>query len=470
MPSIRLLPDLLINQIAAGEVIERPAAALKELLENSLDAGASEIAVQLEGGGVKLLRVRDNGCGIAGEELSSALTRHATSKIYSLDDLQRVASMGFRGEALASMAAVAQVTLTSRTMDAPHAWQVVASDGIVGEVIPAAHATGTCVELRELYYNTPARRKFLKSEATEFAYCDEVFKRIALSRPDITFSLQHNNRTVWQGRGLRKDAGLRTEDGGLSGLSMQTENAMAVRVGAVLGTEFTQSAAPVSRQAAGLRLTGMASLPAYSKATRDAQYFFVNGRFIRDKVVAHAIRQAYQDILHHQRHPAFVLFLELPSEQVDVNVHPAKSEVRFRDSQAIHQFVFHTLHQALAKPANAGNGAPGMTPYSFAAQTSAPHSTSFQSTPAQQSIRLHSAAQPMAFYDALFGVRDASVATLDDVAARLPRSFDGLAPLPEVDESGIPPLGFALAQLSGIYLLAQNKQGLVVVDMHACRP
>ena len=457
MNLIRLLPDLLINQIAAGEVIERPASALKELLENSLDAGSSEISVKMEGGGVKLLRVRDNGGGIAPEELSLALLRHATSKIASLEDLQCVASMGFRGEALASMAAVSQVTLMSRRANLAHAWQIQSVDGQQSEVIPAAHAPGTSVEMRELYFNTPARRKFLKSEATEFAYCEETFKRIALSRPDISFTLQHNNRVVWQLPGYPASP----LEGALSGEGGRR------RIASILGEEFAQSAVAVERQAANLHLFGLASLPAYSKATRDAQYFFVNGRFIRDKVVAHAIRQAYQDILHHQRHPAFVLFFELPPEGVDINVHPSKSEVRFRDSQAIHQFIFHTLQHALSAPlATIENTA------------SAPPPPAFQ----QRTMHLHTAAEPLAFYDALFGARDAAGSTLNPLPAQSHQIASPLWSGSEgmggngvgkstnigVDEApDIPVLGFALAQLSGIYILAQNIHGLIVVDTHA---
>ncbi|MDH4216950.1 MAG: DNA mismatch repair endonuclease MutL, partial [Gallionella sp.] len=344
MPAIRLLPDLLINQIAAGEVIDRPASALKELLENSLDAGATEISVQLEGGGVKLLRVRDNGKGIAKDELQLALMRHATSKIASLDDLQSVASMGFRGEALASMAAVAHLSLTSRTAHETHGWKVDALNGIVGEPAPASHAPGTTIEMRDLYFNTPARRKFLKSEATEFAWCEEAFKRIALSRPDVAFSLQHNGKTIWQLH--PSPAGGRGAGGEGLGEREEVKAANLNRISAILGEEFGHAAVGVQRQATGLTLQGLAALPAYSRSSRDAQYFFVNGRFVRDKVASHALRQAYQDILHHQRHPAFVLFLEMPPHQVDVNVHPAKSEVRFRESQGIHQFIFHTLQQA----------------------------------------------------------------------------------------------------------------------------
>ncbi len=472
MPSsIRLLPELLINQIAAGEVIERPSAALKELLENSLDAGATDITVQLDNGGIKLLRVRDNGRGIAKNELALALMRHATSKIASLDDLQSVASMGFRGEALASIAAVAQLTLSSRTAEDTHAWSVEALDGHLSEPAPAGGPQGTTIEIRELYFNTPARRKFLKTEATEFAHCEEVFKRIALSRPDVGFSLQHNGRTIWQlTTGLRsEDRGLRSEepdDGGW------LRNAALKRVAALLGDEFGNAAVPVSRSAANLTLHGLAALPAYSRSSRDAQYFFVNGRFVRDKVASHALRQAYQDILHHQRHPAFVLFLELPPEQVDVNVHPAKSEVRFREGQGIHQFIFHTLQQALATPGLSGVSTPEQ-----------PRNPAFV-MPMHQKIPL-STAQLNASYqvwEAQTGSSKSEIAVgkivsseLEVVSGKttqpyhLPLTADNS---PDIDHSPLtthdsPPLGFALAQLSGVYILAQNAQGLIVVDMHA---
>ena len=446
MPAILLLPDLLINQIAAGEVIERPASALKELLENSLDAGATEIAVQLEGGGVKLLRVRDNGKGIAKDDLPLALMRHATSKIASLDDLQQVASMGFRGEALASMAAVAHLTLTSRTVHETHGWKVDALNGVVGEPAPASHAPGTTVELRELYFNTPARRKFLKSEATEFAHCEETFKRIALSRPDVAFSLQHNGKTIWQLPGSPSPP-----EGEVQGVKAGALN----RISAILGEEFGHAAVAVQRHAAELSLRGLAALPAYSRGSRDAQYFFVNGRFVRDKVASHALRQAYQDILHHQRHPAFVLFLDLPPQQVDVNVHPAKSEVRFRESRGIHQFIFHTLQQALAVPASGQKTrAPEQQgPASFA--------------PAQQPMRLGVAEREAAYR--LWEMQTKNPTPLN------PPLSGGTTP-PPLTRGGregfdFPasehPLGFALAQLSGIYILAQNAQGLVMVDMHA---
>jgi DNA mismatch repair protein MutL len=427
MSIIQLLPDLLINQIAAGEVIERPASALKELLENSLDAGATEILVQLDGGGIKLLRVRDNGSGIAQEQLSLALMRHATSKIASLEDLQRVASMGFRGEALASMAAVAQVTLISRHSEAPHAWKIEAVDGKQSDAAPAAHAFGTSIEMRELYFNTPARRKFLKSENTEFAYCEETFKRIALSRPDVAFSLEHRGRTVWQ---------LSAGD-------------LVQRITAILGAEFGKHAVAVERNVANLHMYGIAALPAYSRSSRDEQYFFVNGRFVRDKVLMHAVRQAYQDILHHQRHPAFVLFLEMPPEQVDVNVHPAKSEVRFRESQGIHQFVFHTLQQALSATMAEAPSATVPVGAASAANGLRQETTSYNTVPTQQQRIPFSAAQQQPAYR----LWDESIIAREQI--------------PAATQQQEHPLGYALGQLSGIYILAQNQHGLIVVDMHA---
>ncbi|NOU00688.1 MAG: DNA mismatch repair endonuclease MutL [Gallionella sp.] len=451
MPAIRLLPDLLINQIAAGEVIERPASALKELLENSLDAGATDITVQLESGGIKLLRIRDNGKGIAKDELKLALMRHATSKIASLDDLQSVASMGFRGEALASMAAVAQLTLSSRTQDDNHGWKVEAIDGQLSEPEPTNQAQGTTVEIRELYFNTPARRKFLKTEATEFAYCEEAFKRVALSRPDVAFSLQHNGKIIWQ---------LSSSPRPLAGEGLGERVGALKRVAAVLGDAFGQAAVAVSRNAASLSLQGLAALPAYSRANRDAQYFFVNGRFVRDKVASHALRQAYQDILHHQRHPAFVLFLDIPPEQVDVNVHPAKSEVRFRESQGIHQFIFHSVQQALAIPAQAAN----QTPQQAATFVPMQQNMSLgiaQSNAAYQlweafSEKTNPPQSPLVMGE---GYSSPDKGRLGGVEV-----FDSPFSNSHPD---IPPLGFALAQLSGIYILAQNQHGLIVVDMHA---
>jgi DNA mismatch repair protein MutL len=420
MSTIRVLPDLLISQIAAGEVVDRPASALKELLENSLDAGATAISVQLAGGGTNLIKVVDDGGGIAREELRLALARHATSKIASLDDLERVASLGFRGEALASITSVARVALTSRREGDKHAWTVTATGAEVSTAEPAALASGTSLEARDLYFNTPARRKFLKSEATEYAHCDEAFVRIALSRPDVAFTLQHNGRTQhhYKPQPLRE------------------------RIAAVLGEEFDATALAVDEASAGLRLTGVIGSPAHARAARDAQYLYVNGRFVRDKLAAHAIRQAYQDVLHHDRHPAFALYLEIEPGLVDVNVHPTKTEVRFRDPRAVHQFIFHALNKTLAG-AVAGSDAARM-PAAAAAAVTAPAPMRHQAAMAL------SAAEPAAFYETLF------------------RSPAPGAPLPAVNEAaGDTPLGFALAQLSGIYVLSQNQHGLVIVDMHA---
>jgi DNA mismatch repair protein MutL len=414
MSSIRVLPELLVSQIAAGEVVERPASALKELLENSLDAGARELSVQLAGGGTQLIKVTDDGAGIARDELPLALARHATSKIASLGDLERVASLGFRGEALASIAAVSRLTLTSRRNGDKHAWTVSASGAEVSKAAPAPLAAGTSIEVRELYFNTPARRKFLKSEATEYAHCEEAFRRIALSRPDVAFTLQHNARNRYH----LKPQALRS------------------RIGAVLGEAFHAGALQLDESSAGLRLYGAAGLPAHAQASRDAQYCFVNRRFVRDRLIAHAIRQAYQDVLHHEQHPSFVLFLEVDPALVDVNVHPTKSEVRFRDARAVHQFVFHALNKALAG-AVAGTSAersPAATP-----------ALAFATPPSRQAA-MALAAEPAAFYETLFG------------------RPEPVAPLPDEQEA---PLGFALAQLSGVYVLAQNRHGLVIVDMHA---
>ncbi len=415
MPAIRVLPDLLINQIAAGEVVDRPASALKELLENSLDAGASEISMQLEHGGIKLLKVLDNGSGIVREDLALALARHATSKIATLDDLERVASLGFRGEALASIAAVSRLALASRKVEDKHAWKIESSGGATAPVAPAALSRGTSVEVHDLYFNTPARRKFLKTEATEFAHCEEIFKRATLSRADVSFTLQHNARVQWR-------------------LAVQDAHN---RIRAVLGDDFAAASVIVDEQSAGLRLWGMAGLPAYSRGTRDAQYFYVNRRYVRDKLVAHALREAYHDILHHERHPAFVLFLEIDPTAVDVNVHPTKIEVRFRDARAVHQFVFHALNKALSAPVVEHDAARASPSNPFVAPAYA----------AQAKMDL-GVTQPVAFYETLFA-----------------NPARQQAPLNEAQQE-IPPLGFALAQLQGIYILAQNDKGLVIVDMH----
>ncbi len=437
MPVIHRLPDVLINQIAAGEVVERPASVLKEVLENALDAGARAVEVQLEQGGVRRIRVADDGCGIAREQLGLAFERHATSKIACLEDLERVGTMGFRGEALAAIAAVARLSITSRASGSAHAWK---SGGAEEAPEPAALNAGTVVDIADLYYNTPARRKFLKSENTEYAHCDEMFRRIALARPDVALQLAHNGRVVHR---------LAAGD-------------PARRIAALMGDDFLQHARAVHAEGGLLRLTGFASLPAYSRATRDAQYFFVNGRFVRDRLLAHAVREAYADILHGSRHPAYALFLELDPAGVDVNVHPAKIEVRFRESRAVHQFVYHGLVNALARsgPANAG----GVTAETDAA---APPRTAWAPAvppPAQGLLAMDSASR------AYFGFAAAARSRPGDAgrgdAAYGAAGEAGILPPPQ-SGGGMPPLGYALAQLHGIYVLAQNEAGLVLVDMHA---
>ena len=416
MGQIRALADLLVNQIAAGEVVERPASALKELVENSLDAGAQSVSVDLAEGGMRRIRVADDGAGIEADDLPLALSRFATSKIATLEDLERAATLGFRGEALASIAAVSRVALTSRREGERHAWRIACAGGALTPVEPAALASGTTVEVEELYYNTPARRKFLKSEATEFARCDEAFSRLALSRPEVAFSLSHNGRRVAH----------------LAPASSRE------RSSGIVGGDFALSAVDVDANGTSVRLTGFVAPPGFTRASRDAQFLFVNGRFVRDKVISHAIREAYSDVLHHDRHPAYVLFLDADPRLVDVNVHPAKSEVRFRDAGAIHRFVFHALARALAAPLAGGP------------RTAPPASA--QWLPSSQSS--FAVAQPASRYEAFFA---ASVADERRPAALPPGAGTG----------GPPMLGYALAQLHGVYVLAQNAAGLVLVDMHA---
>jgi DNA mismatch repair protein MutL len=422
VPSIRPLPETLISQIAAGEVVDRPASVLKELLENSLDAGATDIGVALAEGGIKQIRVVDNGAGIENDDLPMAFARHATSKIASLDDLEQVRSLGFRGEALASIASVARVSMASRAAGAVRAFSVGAEGGSIGAVQPAAHPVGTTVEVSDLYYNTPARRKFLKSDATEFAHCEHAFTRAALSRPDVTFTLKHNGRVV---------ARLAPSD-------------PARRVEASLGAEFAVSMRPIEADGSALSLSGFAGSPAYTRASRDAQYLYVNGRFVRDKLLSHALREAYRDVLHGERYPAYVLFLEIDPRGVDVNVHPAKIEIRFRDARAVHQFVFHAVAKCLS-------GTAAETPPAIAAPVAV--GRSIQPRAHQGALGL---AQPVASYTAMFADARASA---DSLAAQ--------ATSGDANSAGAPPLGFALAQLHGIYILAQNRDGLILVDMHA---
>jgi len=438
MSSIHLLPEHLVNQIAAGEVVERPASVVKELLENSLDANARHVDVTLVHGGVKLIRVADDGSGIARDDLGLALARHATSKIGSLEDLEAVTTMGFRGEALASIASVARVALRSRRHDARHGSEVRAEGSVVSAPEPAALAPGTSVDVEDLYFNTPARRKFLKTEATEFGHSEEAMRRVALARPDVGFTLVHNGRTQIH-------------------LAAGTQQA---RIAAVLGDEFVAASRVVDAVAGTLRLTGLAALPAFSRASRDSQYFFVNGRFVRDKLLAHAAREAYADILHGSRHPAYALLLEIDPRGVDVNVHPSKIEVRFRDSRAVHQFVYHALARTLA--ANAG--AAGIAGTSAAAMIGVRPSYRDDGRPALQgSLGI---AQPQAAYYAMFAAQTAPNAWDTPQAASDPDPGSA-GEAGTMRGADAPPLGFALAQLHGVYILAQNATGLVLVDMHA---
>ena len=439
MSRIRALSDHLINQIAAGEVVERPAAALKELLENALDAGATQIDVDLAGGGIRRIRVADNGAGIERDDLLLAVARHATSKLATVDDLEAITTLGFRGEALASIAAVSRFALASRATGPPHAWRLEVDGGTVAPVAPAALAVGTAVTVQELYFNTPARRKFLRTEATEWGHCDEAFRRIALAHPDVGFTLQHNERVVYR----LLPQGRRT------------------RVAALLGSAFIEGAAVVEAAAGPLAIAGFAVQPAYATQA-SGQYVFVNGRHVRDRVLAHALRAAYRDVLHHDRQPAYALWLTLDPRFVDVNVHPQKAEVRFRESGAVHQFVQHAVARALAatgaeQPAVSAAQKLGAVfartaPLVPEAPADADRSSPLppHRAPWQGAMAL-GAAEPAEFYAKLFGPRDEAAREGPD--------------LPDTGDAH--PLGFALAQLHGVYILAQNHAGLVLVDMHA---
>ena len=453
MPTIRPLPELLINQIAAGEVVERPASVVKELLENALDAGARAIDLQLEQGGVRRIRISDDGCGIAKEELALALDRHATSKIGSLDDLERVGTMGFRGEALAAISAVARTTITSRATGSAHAWRI---DGSDRHLSPAALDHGTVVEVADLYYNTPARRKFLKTDNTELAHCDEMFRRAALARPDVAFQFAHNGRVSHR---------LPPADA-------------ARRIAALMGDDFLEHARHVEANAGALRLSGYACVPAYSRASRDAQYFFVNGRYVRDKVLTHAVRQAYADILHGARHSAYVLFLELDPAGVDVNVHPAKIEVRFRESRAIHQFVFHAVTRALAE---SGAALAGQADNPAPESPTSPPQPARWAPPVQGRLAMDAAthsyldfvarAQPAAEYSRAPESGSAFTPNLGSALDSAQDAASATHTTQTSDTRTLPadeaPLGYAIAQLHGIYVLAQNSRGMVIVDMHA---
>ena len=481
MNRIAALPDHLVNQIAAGEVVERPANALKEIVENSIDAGADEINVELSGGGIKLIRVTDNGAGIHADDIELALSRHATSKIASLTDLEHVASMGFRGEGLASIASVSRLTLTSRRAESSHARRISAADGKLHPGGAAAHPVGTTVEVGELFFNTPARRKFLKSENTEYAHCATMLERLALAHPHIAFSLKRDDKAVFH----------------------YPAQSLHERVAAVVGEDFQAASLEIDSGEGLMRLSGVIAKPTFAKGKSSQQYCFVNRRFVRDKVMMHAVKQAYRDVLHQALTPAFVLFLDLPPENVDANVHPTKTEIRFRDSQAVHQLVFHTLNKALAHTradqtesvGNAGqvlhemlgvqrpseslsDGLNMHTPQpnnfgGLSSGKSAPAAYSPAARPQQRSLSLRESQAALNTYAELYR-REPQNPDNDAELSQLEQARFGYADRPSENLSdgheaahNTPPLGFAIAQLLGIYILAQAEESLLLIDMHA---
>jgi DNA mismatch repair protein MutL len=431
---IRILPSQLIDQIAAGEVVERPASVVKELVENSLDAGARSISVDVEGGGARLIRVGDDGCGISRDELALALSRHATSKIATLEDLEGLVSMGFRGEALPSIASVARLSLTSRIAGDEHGWQIAGDGGEIGAPRPAARACGTTVEVRDLFFNTPARRKFQRSEKTELAHVDATLRNLALARFDVEFRLTSNGKAV------------------LTLPAAEGREAQERRVAAICGEDFMQNARYFSRAIEGLTLRGWLAAPAFSRSQADMQFTFVNDRFVRDKLLRHAVRLGYQDVLFQARQPAYAVHLTLDARRVDVNAHPAKLEIRFRDSQLVHDFVFRTVEAVLASTLDGAADVAAAAPVRGTDLEREPHGGAHQ----------NHLALPAA------GVREEPP---QRIAAYVPL-YERLHGKPrpagsDADGAPIPPLGYALAQLAGIYVLAQNASGLIIVDMHA---
>ena len=432
MRHIKALSPQLANQIAAGEVIERPASIVKEGLENSLDAGAQWIHVQIEQAGLSRIVIRDDGNGIAKDDLGLALQRHATSKIYTVNELEAIGTLGFRGEALASMAAVSRLVLTSRQPDSDHAWSVKVNHQQEVTIAPASHEVGTSLEVADLFYNVPARRKFLKTPKTEFSHIEECVKRVALSHFNVAFALQHDGKTLFNVK------------------PAISELAQEQRIASLIGKEFLQNSLHIDMETAGLRLWGWVGLPTYSRSRNDGQYFYVNGRMVKDKLIAHAVRQAYQDVLYGGRHPVFVLYLECDPALVDVNVHPTKHEVRFREGRLVHDFLFRSLHKALAK-------SQPQAVLDKPAQTSAPAFAYPPSVPKRDPMKVQ---EEMALYQAVAAPVPVPEVTGQDALPVAPQDNE---PQPNV----VPPLGYALAQLKGIYILAENAQGLVIVDMHA---
>lgn len=473
MSRIHLLSPRLANQIAAGEVVERPANIIKELVENSLDAGALHIDVDAEQGGVKLLKVRDDGYGIDKEDLALSLSRHATSKITTLDDLEAVGTMGFRGEALASISSVSRLTLTSREKTASEAWQVKAEGrDMQADISPAAHPIGTTLEVRDLFFNTPARRKFLRTEKTEFSHLEDTLKKLALSRYDVAFTLRHNQKVIHSLRPATR--------------MIDREK----RVASLLNPQFMDNAIHLETEAAGLTIEGWVGLPTFSRSQADMQYFFVNGRAVRDRLVVHAIKQAYRDVLYHGRQPAFVLYLWLEPKLVDVNVHPTKHEVRFRDGRLVHDFIFRSLHRALGdirpEQPTGGSIADSGSINAGGDNTAGAANTGTEAGEFQGQNRLNwqnntgSATSPNYQFQPNtnnFGDRPSQGAVAEQLRsyeqlnqAAMSHAAQGAnspQPLPGEDREDLPPLGFAIAQLHGIFILAQNAQGLIVVDTHA---
>ncbi|MFT7286637.1 MAG: DNA mismatch repair protein MutL [Halieaceae bacterium] len=470
MPAIKRLPARLANQIAAGEVVERPASVVKELLENSLDAGSTRVDVDVEAAGTRLIRIRDDGAGIAEEDLPLALDRHATSKIASLEDLERVGSFGFRGEALASIGSVSHLTVSSATAEG-NAGAAASCSGrdMAVQLKPAAHPRGTTVEVRDLFFNTPARRKFLRTERTEFNHLEEVVKRLAMSRFDVAFSLRHNGRQLHD---LRR---------------CTDESDRLRRVALLCGPGFVEHSVAIEREAGGLRLHGWVALPTFSRSQADLQHFYVNGRYIRDKLVVHALRKAYSDVLYQGRHPAFVLYLELDAADVDVNVHPTKHEVRFREGRSIHSFLFSTLHKALAdvRPADTQAADGALSPMSSPAgrldlltgelirqgemglAESPPAGGMGDAAGPAAGVGYRPTAPRFSYadrggvlpaYARLYGAGESESGLSSTAGANASEAGD---------ERVIPPLGYALAQLQGVYILAENREGLVLVDTHA---
>lgn len=428
---IRQLESRLSNQIAAGEVVERPASVIKELIENALDAGATRIEIDVMGGGSKLLRVKDNGVGILKDDLALALSRHATSKIEKESDLDEIQTLGFRGEALASVASISRLTLTSNTFDDPkEGWSVAVSGAdMAPELSPSPHPRGTTVEVKDLFFNTPARKKFLRTERTEYLKIEEVIRKVCLSCPGVSFVLNHNGKATRQ----------------------YIEDDESFRVASVFGKNFLENSLYFSEERGGLELRGWIGLPTHSRSQADQQFFFVNGRNIRDKVITHAVKQGYADVLYHGRHPVFCLFLSLDPSQVDVNVHPTKHEVRFRESRDVHDFVFRTIHRVLAD----------VRPEDHVLQTQGQHPQLPASSPVQAPMSFRAGASSDNRFAAA-RVGETAMASYHEMFKR-----DEPHELPESTSDTMPPLGFAVAQIHGIYILAENANGMVLVDMHA---